>query len=59
MTFAEVAEAAGISLSTLQRQIAGGNGPKVVFLSTRRKGIRIVEYRRWLDSRTSLTRESI
>jgi predicted DNA-binding transcriptional regulator AlpA len=53
MTFAEVAEATGISLSTLRREIARGCGPEVVSLSPRRKGVRSDSYRRWLDARTS------
>jgi len=53
LTFAEVAEAAGISLSTLRREIARGTGPDVVLLSPRRKGIRVGSYRRWLDQRSA------
>ena len=53
MTFSEVAEAAGISLSTLRREIARGAGPAVVSLSPRRKGVRSSDYHRWLYSRTS------
>ena len=56
MTFAEVAECSGISLSTLQREIARGAGPKVVLLSPRRKGIRMEDYRHWLESRISANR---
>jgi predicted DNA-binding transcriptional regulator AlpA len=52
MTLAEVAQAAGVSLSTLRRQIARGAGPEVVSLSSRRKGIRCDHYRRWLDARS-------
>jgi predicted DNA-binding transcriptional regulator AlpA len=51
LRFAEVAEAAGISISTLRREIARGNGPEVVVLSPRRKGVRIDDYRRWLARR--------
>ena len=53
MTFAEVAHAAGISLSTLRREIARGSGPEVISLSPRRKGVRSTDYNRWLDARTS------
>lgn len=38
MTFAEVAEDARISLSTLRREISRGTGPEVVVLSPRRRG---------------------
>ena len=53
MTFVEVAEAAGVSLSTLKREISRGTGPKVVSISTRRKGVQITDYNIWLESRTS------
>ena len=53
LTFAEIAKAAGISLSTLRREIARDAGPDVVLLSPRRKGIRLSSYRRWLDQRTT------
>ena len=53
MSFSEAAEFAGISLSTLRREISRGTGPEVVVLSARRRGIRSDSYRRWLDSRTS------
>jgi predicted DNA-binding transcriptional regulator AlpA len=53
MTFAEVAHAAGISLSTLRREISRGTGPKVISLSPRRRGVRSTDYNSWLDSRTN------
>ena len=56
MTFAQVAEATGISLSTLRREIARGTGPKVVSISPRRKGVRNTDYDTWLESRTNAAR---
>ena len=53
MTLTEVANAAGVSLSTLRREIARGTGPEVVALSTRRKGVRSDHYRDWLDARVA------
>ena len=53
MTLSEAARAAGLSLSTLRREIARGTGPKVVSLSLRRKGVRGSDYQHWLDSRTN------
>jgi predicted DNA-binding transcriptional regulator AlpA len=53
MTFTEVAQCAGISLSTLRREIERGTGPEVVDISLRRKGVRSDHYRRWLDARVA------
>jgi predicted DNA-binding transcriptional regulator AlpA len=53
MTLTEVAQSAGVSLSTLRREITRGSGPEVVSLSPRRKGVRCDHYRRWLDERVS------
>jgi hypothetical protein len=47
-----VARETGISISTLNRQIASGDGPAVVALSARRKGIRRRDRREWLSRRT-------
>jgi hypothetical protein len=59
MTLTEVAQSAGVSLSTLRREIARGCGPEVVTLSLRRKGVRSDCYRRWLDARTSAARSCL
>ena len=53
MTLTEAAQSAGVSLSTLRREIARGTGPEVVSLSPRRKGVRCDHYRRWLDARAA------
>jgi predicted DNA-binding transcriptional regulator AlpA len=45
------AQAAGISLSTLRREIERGTGPKVIRISRRRLGIRVSELRQWLEKR--------
>ena len=52
MTFAEAAKAASISVSTLRREISRGTGPRVVSLSTRRRGVKIQDFKRCLDPRT-------
>jgi predicted DNA-binding transcriptional regulator AlpA len=53
LTFPEVAEVAGISLSTLRREINRGEGPTVTTLSTRRKGVRSDHFHQWLNARSS------
>jgi predicted DNA-binding transcriptional regulator AlpA len=53
LTLAEFASIAGISLVTLRRLIARGDGPAVTKLSIRRLGVRVSHAMAWLDSRTS------
>ena len=53
LMLSEFAIMAGISLVTLRRLIARGEGPAVTKLSTRRLGVRVNHARAWLDSRTS------
>ena len=53
LMLSEFAIMAGISLVTLRRLIARGEGPAVTKLSTRRLGVRVSHARAWLDSRTS------
>jgi predicted DNA-binding transcriptional regulator AlpA len=50
MTIPEVAAAANLSIATLRRRIAAGEGPRIVRLSMRRRGVRLGDYRRWLDA---------
>lgn len=54
LTLAEVAEASGLSISTLRREIARGSGPEVIVLSPRRKGIITTDYHKWIQSRKSI-----
>ena len=53
LTLSQFASNAGISLVTLRRLIARGEGPTVTKLSTRRLGIRLQHAREWLDARAS------
>jgi predicted DNA-binding transcriptional regulator AlpA len=53
LTLFEFATLAGISLVTLRRLIARGEGPTVTKLSTRRLGIRMRHAGEWLDARAS------
>ncbi len=57
MTLMEVARSAALSLSTLLREIARGMGPKVVLLSSPRKGVRSTDYDTWLDLRTNVAHQ--
>jgi predicted DNA-binding transcriptional regulator AlpA len=50
-TLSQFASNAGISLVTLRRLIARGEGPTVTKLSERRLGIRVRHAREWLDAR--------
>jgi len=51
ITLDESAKIAGISLSTLRRQINAGIGPAVTRMSMRRVGIRWSALRVWIESR--------
>ena len=53
LTLSQFASNAGISLATLRRSIACGEGPTITKLSARRLGIRVRHAREWLDSRAS------
>jgi predicted DNA-binding transcriptional regulator AlpA len=51
LTLSQFASNTGISLVTLRRLIARGEGPAVTKLSARRLGIRVRHAREWLDAR--------
>ena len=51
-SFAECAHRAGVSLATWRRIIERGEGPKIVELSLRRRGVRESHFVEWLDART-------
>ena len=53
LTLSQFASNAGISLVTLRRLIARGEGPTVTKLSERRLGIRVRHAREWVDARAS------
>jgi predicted DNA-binding transcriptional regulator AlpA len=48
----EAAQACGFSVVTLRRLISRGEGPPVVRLSERRRGIRIVDLKNWIARNT-------
>ncbi|MFG1341856.1 helix-turn-helix transcriptional regulator [Xanthobacter autotrophicus] len=52
LSLQQVADLAGISLATLRRQITAGTGPKMLRMSARRVGVRVGDYKRWLEERT-------
>ena len=47
----EVARLADIGLRTLRRQIASGQGPRIVYLSDQRRGVTFGAYRDWIAAR--------
>jgi hypothetical protein len=49
---ADVAARGNFSPSTLNRLIEAGDGPAIVFLSKRRRGIRRGDWRAWVAGRT-------
>ena len=51
MTKRQTAAREGVSIATLNRQIAAGSGPRLVQLSARRVGIRVLDYIAWQESR--------
>lgn len=52
MTLPQVCERAQLSRTTFKREIAAGRGPKIVRLSERRLGVRVRDYRDWLDRKS-------
>jgi excisionase family DNA binding protein len=51
LSYAEAASRAGIARRSLERLIAEGEGPAVVHISRRRRGILETDLERWLLSR--------
>jgi hypothetical protein len=51
LTLKEIAALEGTCVPTLRRQIAAGDGPPLIQLSARRRGIRVGDYRAWQESR--------
>jgi predicted DNA-binding transcriptional regulator AlpA len=51
-SLAEFAALANVSLATLRRLIAAGDGPPITQISPRRIGIRDSHGQAWLDART-------
>lgn len=55
MSIRQFAALAGISVATLRRRIAFGDGPVITRLSERRLGVRLRHGREWLDMRSVTT----
>ncbi|KMO19761.1 helix-turn-helix transcriptional regulator [Methylobacterium indicum] len=51
VSFRDACREAGVSISTMRRKMAAGDGPRVIYLSTRRIGIRRGDLRRWMATR--------
>lgn len=51
LNFNEAAKRAGIARRTLERLIAIGEGPSVLHISTRRRGVLESDFDEWLSSR--------
>jgi predicted DNA-binding transcriptional regulator AlpA len=49
LSLRQAAGIAGVSVSTLLRRMAAGEGPQVTRLSPRRCGVRVDHLRQWLD----------
>lgn len=51
LTLKEWAALNGFSLMTGKRLIAGGEGPRIIQLSPRRVGVRVIDNRVWQEER--------
>lgn len=51
LSFTEAAESAGINRRTFERLIAAGEGPTIVHMSERRRGVLDVDLNTWLMGR--------
>lgn len=51
LSYSEAAERAGIVRRSLERLISNGEGPAIIHLSTRRRGILEADLEKWLLSR--------
>ena len=49
----EFAAEIGVSVATLRRLIAAGDGPRITHISARRTGVRNDHGQEWLDARAS------
>jgi hypothetical protein len=50
LTFAQWCQLNNFSEATGNRILKSGDGPKVVQLSTRRRGIRVIDNRKWQEA---------
>jgi predicted DNA-binding transcriptional regulator AlpA len=51
LTLRECAALNGISMMTLKRRIKAGDGPRILQISPKRIGVRVIDARRWQESR--------
>jgi predicted DNA-binding transcriptional regulator AlpA len=52
LSFSECTHRAGVSLATWRRILERGEGPKIVKVTPRRRGVRESAFVKWLDERT-------
>jgi predicted DNA-binding transcriptional regulator AlpA len=51
LTLKEWARLTGVSFQTAKRLIAAGEGPRIIQLSTKRMGVRMIDAARWSEQR--------
>ena len=51
MTVAEFSDLNAISIATAKRLLRSGEGPRVLRLSTKRIGVRVIDNREWQEAR--------
>jgi predicted DNA-binding transcriptional regulator AlpA len=51
MTVPQWAELCGFSTMTGKRLLRAGKGPRLIQLSTKRVGVRVIDAKQWLESR--------
>jgi predicted DNA-binding transcriptional regulator AlpA len=51
LTLKEWARLTGLSFQTAKRLIASGDGPRIIQLSTKRMGVRMIDAARWSEQR--------
>jgi predicted DNA-binding transcriptional regulator AlpA len=51
LTLKEFAAMCGLSIATVKRMIANGEGPQIIRLSPRRIGVRMIDALRWQEAR--------
>jgi predicted DNA-binding transcriptional regulator AlpA len=51
LSYKEMAKLLGISVPTAKRTVAVGNGPRMIQVSARRVGFRVIDIMRWQEAR--------
>jgi predicted DNA-binding transcriptional regulator AlpA len=51
LTLKQWAKLTGVSFQTAKRLIAAGDGPRIIQLSTKRIGVRMIDAARWSEQR--------